>query len=197
MQTSVSASIILLLISCLPLQLRAQQSTSMPDLFKQLRSEETTDQATEQFLKLGPGNSNARAYLATQLPAVIIVEPKDHPRSWVNEVRLAGAFRVAEAVPALAKWVGLVVGSPAGSTLAERVRLDAFPAGKALAQIGEPALPVLAETLAKGDPRERWVAYRALILIGSTRAITVLREHLDRESDPNLRLEMKKALEDK
>jgi HEAT repeat protein len=110
---------------------------------------------------------------------------------------LAGAFRVAEAVPGLAKWVGLVVGSPAGSTLAERVRLDPFPAGKALAQIGEPASPVLAETLARADPRERWVAYRALILIGSTRARTALCEHLDREPDSNLRLEMKKPLEDK
>jgi hypothetical protein len=195
MQTPGSAPIILLLISCLPLQLRAQQSTSMPDLFKQLISEETTDRATEQLLKLSPGNTDARAYLAIRLPAVIVVEPKDHPRSWVNEVRLAGAFRVVESVPALAKWVGLVVGSPAGSTLTERVRLDPFPAGKALAQIGEPALSVLAETLAKGDARERWVAYRALILIGSTSARAALRDHLDREPDSNLRLEMKKALE--
>jgi hypothetical protein len=169
----------------------------MPGLFEQLRTEETTDQAAEQLLKLGSSNSDARGYLASRLPAVISAEPKDHPRSWVNEVRMAGAFRVTEAIPALAKWVGLVVGSPAGSTLAERVRLDGFPAGKALAQIGEPAVPALAQILAKGNPRERWVAYRALTLISSNSARTALRDHLDREPDPNRKLEMEKALEGK
>jgi HEAT repeat protein len=177
--------------------LSGQEQKSVPALFEQLRSEVTTDLAVEQFQKLDPGNPDARAYLASQLPAAINLDPKDHPHSWVNEVRVAGIFKVREAIPSLAKWIGTVVGSPAGSTLAERVRLDSFPAGKALVLIGEPSVPSLAGVLAAGSPRERWVAYRALIMIGSPAARQSLHDHLEHESDPSLRLEIQKTLQGK
>lgn len=175
--------------------LSGQQMPSIPALFDQLSSEETTDRAVEQFLKLGPNNTDAKAYLANRLPAAIALEPKDHPHSWANEVRLAGVFRITEAMPSLEKWIGLVVGSPSGSTLAERVRLDSFPAGKALSQIGEPAVPTLARTLETGDTRERWVAYQALIMIGSPHARAALSDHHDHESDPTIKLEIQRAIE--
>jgi hypothetical protein len=118
-----------------------QQAASVPKLFDQLQSEETTNQATEQFLRLGLNNSEAKDYLAKRPPVLIAQDPKDHPHSWINEVRLAGEFRATEAIPAIAQWIGLPVGSFAGSTLSQREDLDGFPAGKALVKRGEPACP--------------------------------------------------------
>lgn len=174
-----------------------QQSTSVPRLFEQLQSEATTDQANQEFLKLGPSNSDARKYLAAHLPSLISQKPEDHPHVWINAIRLAGAFRIVEAIPALAGWVGLPASQSGMGTLAETERLDSHPAGKALVQIGEPAIPALLGVLNKGTTRERWVTYRALILIGSTGAITGLREHLSHESDPNLKMEIQRGLERK
>jgi HEAT repeats len=195
MKTSLLSTAALCFSLSLTSNLSGQQTASISSLFDQLSSEETTDRAVEQFMKLGPNNTDAKAYLANRLPAAIAVEPKDHPHSWVNEVRLAGVFRITEAMPSLEKWIGMVVGSPSGSTLAERVRLDSFPAGKALSQIGEPAVPTLARTLETGNPRERWVAYRALVMIGTPHARAALSDHLDHESDPTIKLEIQRAIE--
>jgi HEAT repeat protein len=175
----------------------AQSPLSIPKSFAQLQVEETTEQATDQFLKMGPSNVAARAYLAAHLPPLIGQEPAGKPHVWLNSVRLAGAFQLAEAIPSLAKCIAVPAGTPRGSTLAEALRLDSLPAGKALAQIGEPAIPTLVGILDSGARREKWVAYRALFLIGSTRAIKELRDHLGHETDQELMLEIQKALEGK
>jgi HEAT repeats len=175
----------------------SHQSASVPKLFERLQSEETTNQAAEQFMILGPRNDEARRYLTKSLPTLIMMEQKGHPHSWVNAVRLAGEFRITEAIPALAKWIDLPVGSLSGGTLAEAANLDFSPAGKALAKIGEPAVPTLARVLEKGDQREQWVAYRALYLIGSAQSLMALRQHVGHEKDANFRREMQQALEGK
>jgi len=110
-------------------------------------------------------------------------------------MKLAGAFRTSEAIPALVKWIGTPASESGEGTLAERVRLEPFPAAKTLAQIGEPAVPALANALEKGNARERPVAFRALVLVGSPSAIRALRDHLNREPDQSLKLEIQKALE--
>lgn len=181
MRVQVCAFIVWLI--CLGPTAVSHQSASVPKLFEQLQSEETTNQAAEQLMMLGPRNDEARRYLTKSLPTLIMMEPKDHPHSWVNAVRLAGELRITEAIPALAKWIGLPVGSLSGETLAEAANLDFSPAGKALAKIGEPAVPTLARVLDKGDQREQWVAYRALYLNGSAQSLGVLRQHIGREKD--------------
>lgn len=187
--------VILWLISTTAIRLPAQESMSVPGLFKQLQSEETTDQATAQFLKRGPSDTDAKNYLAKRLPAIISEEPKSH-YVWLNSVRLAGAFRITEAIPPLTKWINAAT-EDTGGTPAENNRLDPFPCAKALVQIGDPAVPALTETLEKGDSHHRWFAYRALFLIGSARAISALRDHLSHESDRTFKLEIQKALEAK
>src|SRR5579859_5389091 len=98
-----------------------RQSTSVSRLFERLKSEDTTTEAMEEFVSLGPDNTEVRGYLAVHLPPLIGQEPKDHPHSWVSEVRLAGTFRITDAIPSLTKRIGQFVGTPAGSTLAEQV----------------------------------------------------------------------------
>lgn len=175
----------------------AQSPPSIPKIFAQSQVEETTDQATDLFLKMGPSNVAARAYLAAHLPRLIGQEPAAKPHVWLNSVRLAGAFRIEEVIPSLAKCIAVPAGTPRGSTLTEALRLDSLPAGKALSQIGEPAIPTLVGILNAGTRPEKWVAYRALFLIGSPRALKELRDHLGHETDQDLMLEIQKALEGK
>jgi HEAT repeat protein len=160
--------------------LETQEPVSIPLLFELLQSEDTTAAATARFLELGPGNADPKEYLAKHLPAVINQEPKTYFVG-VNCVRLAGAFRLKEAIPALVKAIN--ARTPEGQTLATNARLDTFPCAKALVEIGEPAVPALIEVMEKGDWRHRWFAYRVLFLIGSPRSIGALRDHVDHESE--------------
>jgi hypothetical protein len=170
------------------------QKLRVPDLLDQIQVESTTKDATEQFLKIPPEDAEAKKHLAVHLPALINKDPKERPHAWLNEVRLAGAFKITEAIPALTKWIGLPMSDSPGGTLGERVRLEPFAAGHALVQIGEPAVPALTTVLESTDWRERWVAYRALDLIGTPTALNALRAHVDHEPDPIIKKEMQQAL---
>jgi hypothetical protein len=185
---------LLCLLNLAAFRLHGQQVTSVPQLFEQLQSEKTTDQATSQFLKPGPGNVNAKSYLAPHLPVIISQKPKNH-YVWLNSVRLAGTFRITEAIPALIKWINAA--AETGGTLAENNRLDSYPCAKALVQIGEPAVPALIETLEKGDSRHQWFACRVLFMIGTPRAIDALRNHINHEPNPDFKREIQRALDRK
>lgn len=171
-----------------------QEQVSIPHLFELLQSENTTAAATAKFLQLGPGNADAKEYLAKRLPAVINEEPKNY-FVWVNCVRLAGAFKLKEAIPALVKAISAATAE--GSTIAGNARLDPFPCAKALVKIGEPAVPSLVEVMEEADWRRRWFAYRVLFLIGSPRSIDALRDHIEHEPNQDLRQEIQKALSER
>ncbi len=183
------------LLSC-PYSLRGTLQTplSMRDLLKQLEQEDTTDNAAQEFLKIGTNDTAAKKFLTANLPALLRREPKDHPRAWINSAKLAGAFRIVEAAPLLAKWIGVPMSESGSGTIAETQRLDPFPAGRALVQIGEPALPTLVGILRSGDSRERWVAYRSVFLIGTPPALAILKDHVSKETDQQLRSEIERAL---
>jgi HEAT repeat protein len=166
-------------------QLQAQQPQQAHALLQQLQSAQTSDEAAEKLLKLGSSDSKAREYLAVHLPAIIEKEPLDPARPWTNAVRLAGDLKIAEAAPALAKWIGLNNGGTI--TLAQEARLETNAPGGALAQIGAAAIPSLIGVLNHGNLHERWNAAFALNLIGSTQAKAALRDHLNREPDSTLR----------
>jgi HEAT repeat protein len=170
--------------------LEVQEPISVPRLFELLQSENTTAEATAMFLELGPGNAEAKEYLAKRLPAIINQETKNY-YVWGNCVRLAGAFRLKEAIPALVKSINAATAE--GQTFATNARLDPFPCAKALVKIGDPAVPALTEVLEKGDWRHRWFAYRVMFLIGSRRSIGALRDHIDHESDQDLKSEIQMA----
>jgi HEAT repeat protein len=171
------------------LRLSCEEPPGVAALFQKLRSAQKTNAATEELEKLGKSDPKAREYLAIHLPAVI---EKDSGQPWMNAVRLAGALKIAEAAPALAKWIGL--DNIGEITTAGFVRLETNPAGKALSEIGDPAIPALVGILEHGSSRERRSAVYALNLIASPRAKTTLREHLKREPDENLREFIEKAL---
>lgn len=172
--------------------LLAQGSNQVQTLLQQLQSPQNTDEAAEKLLKLADSDSKVREQLAIQLPRILDKGPQESAQPWINAVHLAGELKIAEAAPALAKWIGLNSGGTI--TLAQEARLETNPPGKALAQIGAPAIPTLVGVLDHGNLYERWNAAYALNLIGSPQAKTALRDHLKREQDPTMRDFIERAL---
>ena len=164
----------------------AQTPETSSTLLRELGSAQTTDRAAAQLLKRAQTEITTREYLAAHLPSMIQAGPQPPLAVWYNCVKLAGELRIAEAAPSLAKWVSIRMGSPA-NTLSEEAALKKSPAGTALVQIGDPAVPALEVTLRDGNLRDRWQAAYALNLIGTVKAKAALRDHLTSESDDSLR----------
>jgi HEAT repeat protein len=184
-----------LLICCTAIaipRVHAQAQSHVAKLLEQLQSPDSSNRAAQELLKLGRSTPDARFYLVAHLPPLIEKGPNDSPQPWRNAVCLAADLKLAEASPALAKWIGLNTGGTV--TFAEEARLEHNPAAKALVQIGEPAVSSLAGVLSKGNLGERQAAVYALKLIGSSHARAVLREHLRREADTSLRDLIERAL---
>ncbi len=164
---------------------RGQGNASKEALFEKLQSD-TTGEAFERFLKLGKKDAAVREYLATHLPGKIAAGPGDHLKVWGYEVSLAGLLRIKEAIPALTQHIEQLVQRDF-STLSGQENLADYPAGRALAEIGEPSVPALFSVLETGDYQKRWVASRALNMINTPKATEALSNHLPNEPDPNLK----------
>ena len=67
------------------------------------------------------------------------------------------------------------------------MRLGDDPAGTALVQIGDPAVPAIVTALDSAPASQRLKLYLALGLIDSRRARNALADHLDGENDPDCR----------
>jgi len=174
------------------LGLRAQAPQQVQTLLQQLQSAQNTDQAAEKLLKLANSDPKVRDQLAVRLPAILDKGPQEPAQPWTNAVHLAGELKIAEAAPALAKWIRLNT-STGTLSLSREARLVDYPAGQALVQIGAPAIPALVGVLDSGNLYERWNAAYALNLIGSPQAKTALRDHLKREPDSTMRDFIEKA----
>jgi HEAT repeat protein len=188
-----AAAILSSSILTMDLALLAQGSNQVQTLLQQLQSAQNTNEAAEKLLKLASADTKVREQVAGQLPAILDKGPQEPAQPWTNAVRLAGELKIAEAAPALAKWIHLNTGTGTLS-LSREARLVDYPAGQALVQIGVPAIPALVGVLDSGNLYERWNAAYALNLIGSPQAKTALREHLKREQDPTMRDFIERAL---
>lgn len=165
-------------------------------VFQRLESQSPTEihQATEQLLKRGRSDPKVREYVALHLPPIIETGPaqKEYPGPWIELVRLAGGLRISEAAPALAKW--LTIDNIGEITTAGFVRLENNPAGAALAEIGDPAIPAIVQVFNSGTLRERRYAVYVLNLINSRDAKSALQKQLTREPDKDLRDFIQKTL---
>jgi hypothetical protein len=173
------------------------QGRSIADLFLKLKSNETAGSAARQLLSLSRSDPAVKEYLRRNLPPVIDAGPSHTADRWpdpvwMNAVRLAGELKIEEAAPSLAKWIS-VRDSPIVSLSAESYLKDS-PAGHALVQIGNPAIPAVQMALNRGNDDERWESSRALILIDTPQALAVLREHVTHETDDTLVSTINKAI---
>ncbi|MDR3722722.1 MAG: hypothetical protein P4L00_14080, partial [Candidatus Acidoferrales bacterium] len=158
--------------------------------FRELQSKQTTDKAFHELLVLASADPRARYFLAVHLPAMIEADPRD-PRpdrrtlvslQWCNAVQLAGAFKIEEAIPALAKWIAINT-EPRLSTQSGDWALAGRPAGKALVEIGAPSVPTLQTLLSNPDKEKRWNAAYALMHIDTSKANVILRDYSARGTD--------------
>ena len=171
-----------------------QRPISAEALFEKLQSERTSRAAYEQFLKTGKRHSDLRKYLTDRLPEKIAAGPGDHPTVWENDVLLAGHLRIVEAIPALVQQLDQRIPQDLSGLSNEELLRD-FPAGAALGELGEPAIPALSSVLETSGYQKRWVAIRALNLIGARAATEALSRHLPSESDPKLKDYMERIVQ--
>ncbi|MGC2331111.1 MAG: hypothetical protein WA581_06640 [Candidatus Acidiferrales bacterium] len=156
----------------------AQAST----LFQQLESPGSQDSAERMLLARGGSDRPVRKYLVKKLPAVITDGSGKNWRTWSSAVRLAGSLKIVEAAPALTKYVG--IDEVGDTSIGVFVHLADDPAGTALVQIGDPAVPAIVTALKSAPPSQRFKLYLALALIDSPRAKVAVANHLNREDDP-------------
>ena len=170
------------------------QAQSSQDLVRQLESPASTTAASRKLFKIAGSDHDLRLQLGTALPTIIEPGPTPNSRQvWLNAVRLAGGLKIAEAAPALTKWIGLSKTNVAYS-MGQDENLYFSETGRALVEIGEPAVPALREGLENSNPGVRTRASYALFLINSPDAKNALREHLAHEPDSSLAGYIKKRL---
>jgi len=204
------------LFSCAGVHVASAQSLPDPqELVQELQAAQSSNGAKTKLTELAKSDPAVRAYLTTSLPPIIQLGPGScHPVyrngttnivdldatwqscPWHNAVELAGRLKIAEAVSALAPWIGM--SDKAGIiTGGGEAGLGAYPAARALSQIGDPAVPTLQHFLSKGNPIEHANALHALCLIDSSNAKSVLRQYLPRETSPGAQQMIRRALEKK
>lgn len=168
-----------------------QSPAPLDALFEQLRAPVTTDQAADQWSKLGKADPDARKYLATHLAALIehvdVHYGSVSYKPWENAVRLAGELKLAEVSPSLAKWLEISTGRGTIIGINTSLRLEDNSPGKALSQIGDPAIPALEPVLSHGSRTERLRAIYVLRLMHSPKARKALQAHMSNEPDESLR----------
>jgi hypothetical protein len=177
----------------------AQTAPNIAALYDRLIQPSDTNAAAPDILEMAKKDSTARDFLGGKLPSLIVDElPRDaRPVGpvWANAVRLAGQLKIAEAVPALKEALTHVPvkggydakGSLVSMTFGTEARLDLDIVGRALADIGDASVPVLADILSSGDLPARRRAIWILWNINSPAAQKAMRDHLPSESDSILR----------
>jgi len=173
--------------------------TEIGELYDKLIQSSETNAAAAEIAQLAKNDPAARNFMASKLPSLIVDQlPSGDIRTaspvWLNAVRLAGQLKLVAAIPALKRALSKppMFGAyddqyhgAATSTIAEKLAFDLV--GRALADIGDPSVPVLAEILSTGDTAARKRATLILMNIDSPAAEKVMRDHLPRESDPTLK----------
>jgi hypothetical protein len=185
----------------------AQNHLAPSELVQMLRSDKTTDEARKQLVQLANSEPDVKHYLAAQLPPMIEIGPKSCPPSdikdlntrwhacpWYNAVELSGKLRIAEAASPLAPWITWRAEGPFLPTL--EAQLVFHPAAKALAAIGDPAIPVLEQALSSGNPKNHAMAVRVLCIIHTAKSKSVLQADLAHEPDPMLQTMIKNTLQE-
>ena len=169
-----------------------QGNGNLQQMFRDLTKPETSDNAAAQLRSAVKDNSVVHQFLAANAAQLISTSGLGPVR--LNVMRLAGDFKVQEAIPALVEQLGDERSTGGPVTMAEALRLENDPPGKALAQIGEPAIPAVKYLLNSPARSTRFRAVYILWNIGSEQAKTTLRGQFDRENDPGIRQFIQKSL---
>lgn len=163
-----------------------QKTPDIKTLFAQLSDPKTTGHSAQQILRKASTDSGARDYIAERLPDLI--EKPEMDEVWTNAVKLAGQLKASNAVPVLIRVLPRSPFRPNVILFGEMLSLDTDPVGKALHEIGDPAVPALANVLEHGSDRmDRWRAARILWNIDSPLSQKIMHDDLQHETDPAIK----------
>jgi HEAT repeat protein len=163
-----------------------QRTPDIVTLFTQLKNASTTNNASREILRAASRDPAAREYIVEKLPDMIDKPTLD--QVWRNAVWLAGQLKASNSVPALMEALPRSPFRPSIILFGEMLSLNSDPVGKALLEIGDPAIPALANLLERsGDTMDRWRAARILWNIDSPASRKVLRDDLQHETDPGIK----------
>jgi HEAT repeat protein len=164
----------------------SQETARAKKLFADLQNEKTSDAAAAQLLKDARENPETLNYLAAHLPTRI--SAPERGEGWINSIRLSGELKIEQAAPALASLLteSDTMGGDGVITFTRLATLQIDPPGKALAQIGDPAIPAIEKVFENGDRTARFRAVYVLQNIGSKKSTEALRRQLSVEKDPNI-----------
>jgi hypothetical protein len=172
----------------------AQKPHEVEQLFQELQSPETSDHAEMRLQELGTTDAASRRFLAAHLPDLLMADPRERRSGaytillrpeWCNAALLAGNLKLVEAAPALVKQISYRTTPVTTSTSVEG--LTTSPAGTALLQLGDAAVPALRGVARRGDANPNMDAVYALLLINSRKSREVLKEYADTTPNPEIR----------
>jgi hypothetical protein len=162
----------------------AQGSNEAKELLAELANPATTSTAASRLIKLAHSRPEIRRAISQELPAMLL-QTRDVPVVQ-SEAKLAGALRLESAIPSLIQLLSWF-NEDGNVTLSGESQLKYDPVARALYEIGRPAEPALSDALESKDLRTRQRVLGILVLRGTPETRAILRQHLEKETDPHLR----------
>jgi hypothetical protein len=170
------------------------------ELYERLVQPSETNSAAAEIVQLAKNDPAARDFLASKLPSLIIDQlPTGGPETaspvWLNAVRLTGQLKLVAAIPALKHALSIpqMFGGyddkyHGAATMTIVAKLGYDIVGRALADIGDPSVPVLKEYLQQtADPGARKRAVSILVNIDSPASRKAMEDQIFIENDPMVR----------
>jgi len=162
---------------------KATQRTRESGLvFSRLNDPNTSAEATQEII--ADEDPSARKYVSERLPDMIDTLPEN--LVWRNSVKLAGQLKAANAVVALARVLPHSESDVGIQSFSFAWIISRDPVGKALCEIGDPAVSAMAELLNHGDMSARWRALRVLWNLNSPAARKVMEAYLHNGDDSKI-----------
>jgi hypothetical protein len=163
----------------------AQAVQSVDSLLGDLAKPQTTAQAGAALLKMAEAQPSLLDELSNVLPNLILNSTDIGVVQ--SEAALAGKLKLVSAVPALIQLLDRPNRREGTRTFTRAAELYDDPVGRALGDIGNPAVKSLAAPLESTHVATRQRAARILIFINTSESLSVLSQHIGRETDDHLK----------
>lgn len=165
------------LLSSIPLVAERDQAQKLYALVSDLKDPQASDRAASELEKLTKSDPSLKKSLASEIKPIIAKGPKGG-RPWINAVNLAGVLKLTDLAPDIAAFVDRT-----GMYFIGPLR-DQYPAGAALVEMGDPAIPALDHVARTGSTAQRDMAPMFIRWIGTPAARHTLEALLKMETDP-------------
>jgi hypothetical protein len=162
----------------------SQKAPDIREFFGQLNDPSSTNHAAEEILRLTRKDPAARVYVISNLPDMIDTLKAD--QVWITAVRLAAQLKAVELIPNLIHIFPSAPYLPAAYVGFGQIRsLDTDVVGRALCEIGNPAVQPVAKLLEDRQNAQivRWRAARILWNMNTPSARKILVRDLAGEQE--------------